>query len=613
MGDSVGHILALILVLGIGAQWLASWLKLPAILFLLGFGMLVGPGLGVINPDDLFGDLLFPLVSLGVAVVLFEGALTLRFADISEHGTVVTGLVSWGALLNWGLISAGCWLFMDLSPTLCLLFGALVIVTGPTVVMPLLRIVRPTPATGNILNWEGILIDPIGALLVVVMYEFILSNAQGHSLFLFSIQLVTGMSLGAVGALCMATVLRRYWVPEYLQNVVILGAVIAIFSASNYVAEESGLLAVVVMGVWLANTREIDIDEILSFKESLSILIVSMLFIILAARIDFEQMWGLGWSGVGVVAVVLLARPIVVWCVCVFSELEWREKALISWIAPRGIVAAAVSSLFAIRLEALGYGNAAVIPALTFLVIITTVLLQSITARPLARALGVAEEEPRGVLIVGSNMFSRAVAHALVDLGYRTRIVDQNWNEIQTARMDGLDTYYGNPMSAHADRYLSLVGIGAVFAMSRRSAQNTLVCLKFSGEFGKQHVFSLRNAEEKDDSGLSRPARSYRVPRLFGADISAQKLNSLIAQGAEIKLTSLTASFGLEDYHALYGKEPIFLFAVDPNKHLRIFVSDSDFDVGAGWTLAALIPASALEKADKSNGKKDKEKALGDA
>ncbi len=602
MEHSIGIILALILVLGVSAQWLAWWLKLPSILFLLGLGILLGPVLSVINPDQLFGELLFPFVSLGVAIVLFEGALTLRFSDISEHGRVVSGLVSWGAILNWGLISLGCWWVSDLSPVFACLFGALVVVTGPTVVTPLLRIVRPTPAVSNILTWEGILIDPIGALLVVLVYEFIVSNAQGHSLLLFGRDVLTGLSLGAVGALLMAATLKRFWVPEYLQNVVTLGAVVAVFSLSNHFAEESGLLAVTVMGIWLANTRGIDIDEILSFKESLSILIISVLFIVLAARLDIAQITALGWSGAGVVAVVLLARPLVVWCVCAFSGLNWREKLVISWIAPRGIVAAAVSSLFAIRLGELGFGNADVISALTFLVIIVTVLLQSISARPIARALGVAEEAAKGVLIIGSNAFSRAVGNALNNLDYRVKIVDSSWTAIQAARMDGLDTYYGNPVSAHADRYLDLVGIGSVFAMSRRPALNTLACLKFAGELSKQQVFTLRNAEENDDSGLTKLTRTYRTKRLFGADITAQKLNSMIGQGGEIKVTPLTESFGLEDYEALYGKEPVLLLGIDPKKQLHAFTAEEEHDVSAGWTLVALVPQTALEKLAKSNG-----------
>ncbi|MBV1915243.1 MAG: sodium:proton antiporter [Pseudomonadales bacterium] len=598
MEVSVGILLALILLLGISAQWLAWWLKLPSILFLLGFGILAGPVFGALNPDEMFGDLLFPFVSIGVAIVLFEGALTLRFSDIQGHGRVVTGLVSWGALMSWGLISAGCWWITDLSPLLSLMFGALVVVTGPTVVTPLLRIVKPTPAVSNILIWEGILIDPIGALLAVLVFEFIVSNAQGHSLLLFGKDLLSGLMLGAVGALAMISLLKRHWIPEYLQNVVMLGAVVFIFTLSNHFAEESGLLAVTVMGIWLANNKDVDIHEILSFKETLSILIVSVLFIVLAARLDLSQIIDLGWVGVGVVTVVILARPIVIWSVCAFTELKWQEKALISWIAPRGIVAAAVSALFAIRLQELGYSNASVIPALTFLIIITTVLLQSISARPIARLLGVAEEEARGVLIIGSNGFSRAVGLALQGLDYRVKIIDSSWDAIKEARMDGLDTYYGNPVSAHADHYLDLVGIGSVFAMSRRPALNTLACMKYADEFSKQQVFTLRNAEEKDESGLTRISRTYRTTRLFGADITSQKLNSLLGQGGEIKVTTLSEEFDFEAYRALYGNSPVLLMAIDPKQHIHPFTEDNGLKAVADWTLIALIPKDALEQAE---------------
>ncbi|MDF1645022.1 MAG: sodium:proton antiporter [Pseudomonadales bacterium] len=598
MEVSVGLLLALIVVLGISAQWLAWWLKLPSILFLLCFGIIVGPVSGILDPDALFGDLLFPIVSIGVSIVLFEGALTLKFSDISGHGGVVTGLVSWGALMSWGLISAGCWWITDLSAVLSLMFGALVVVTGPTVVSPLLRIVKPTPAVSNILSWEGILIDPIGALLAVLVFEFIVSSAQGHSLLLFGKDLLSGLVMGAAGGLSMISLLKRYWIPEYLQNVVMLAAVVFIFSLSNHFAEESGLLAVTVMGIWLANSKDVDIHEILNFKESLSILIVSVLFILLAARLDLNQISNLGWTGAGVVAVVMLARPIVVWCACAFSDLKWQEKALISWIAPRGIVAAAVSALFAIRLQELGFDNASMISALTFLVIITTVLIQSISARPIARILGVAEEEARGVLLIGANAFSRAMGLALQSLDYRVKITDASWDAIKQARMDGLDTYYGNPMSAHADRYLDLVGIGSVFAMSRRPALNTLACIKFADDFSKQQVFTLRNAEEKDESGHTRISRTYRTTRLFGADVTSQKLNSMLGQGGEIKVTSLSESFGLDEYQALYGSSPVLLMAIDPKQRLHPFTEDNGLKIGAGWTLIALLSKDALDDAE---------------
>ena len=564
-----------IIALGVFAQWLSWWLKQPAILGLLVIGIIAGPVTGVVNPDQMFGDLLFPMVSLGVALVLFEGALTLRFKEIRGHGPVVTALVTWGAVVSWVLISAGCWLFTSLDWKLSLLFGALVVVTGPTVIVPLLRSVRPTMRVGNILRWEGIIIDPLGAMFAVLVYEFIVSGTQRDSILAFLQVFGVGLGFGVVAAFLLLELLKRHLIPEFLINPVVLGVVLAVFSGSNHFAHESGLLAVTVMGFYMGNNKKVDISDILTFKENLSVLIISVMFIVLAARLDPNQIWQTGFGAVGVLLTVMLARPIVVWLSSIRSGLSINEKMLLSWIAPRGIVAAAVSALFALKLEALGYPEAQMLTGLAFLVIIFTVLLQSLTASTVAKWLGVQEEEPRGVLIIGSNPFSRALAKSLISQGFRVKLTGTSWAEIQSARMDGLDTYFGNPVSAHADSRLDLIGFGRLFAMSRRPAFNTLACVKYRHEFGKTRVFTLRNATENDESNASRVADKYHAPRLFGGDITAQKLESLIARGAELKTTRITENFSFDDYRDRYNGQMIMLYAVGPSGNLRVW-TDTD-------------------------------------
>lgn len=588
MDESLLYVIAAVIVLGIAAQWLSWRMKVPAILALLVIGIVAGPVTGLLRPDEFFGPMLFPMVSLGVALVLFEGGLTLNFSDIRGHGAAVSNMVSWGALLNWLLIAAGSWWIAGFSPEMALLFAALVIVTGPTVINPLLRTMRATPDVSHLLRWEGILIDPVGALLAVLVYQFILNGNESYLLFLESIGV--GVVAGALGALALGFIIKKHWAPEYLLNVIALAWVVMTFAGSNYLAHESGLLAVTVMGVWLGNTRGLDMSEVLSFKESLSVLIISMLFIVLGARIDLADILATGWQGAGVLLVVLLARPIVVWASTVGSRYSWREKALVAWVAPRGIVAAAVSSLFALRLQEAGYAGAQELVSFTFLVIIVTVVLQSFTARPIARVLGLVEAEPRGVLIVGANQVARTIGKALLQQGFRVKLTDTTWSETQAARMDGLDTYYGDPVSAHADRNLELEGIGRMFAMSRRPALNTLSAIKFRSEFGPRRVFTLRNSQEKDESEKRRVVESYRAPRLFGEGVTQQKLASLIAQGAEIKATPLSEEFDMEAYAKANGKGHIPLFALDPDKRLRAFTDDFQPDVAPGWTLLSLLP-----------------------
>lgn len=597
MHEQLLTILVIIVALGIVAQWLAWWLKLPSILFLLIFGVTAGPVLHLLNPDELLGELLFPVASLGVAVVLFEGALTLKFREISGHGKVVFNLVTWGATAGWILMASGIWLFTDFDWPVALLFAALVVVTGPTVIIPLLRNVRPNASISQILRWEGILIDPIGAIFAVLVFELIVSEFRGASYMVLLLEIGTGVATGIAGGAVLAFLLRRHLVPEYLHNVFTLCLVLSTFALSNHFAQESGLLAVTVMGVWLANAKALDISDILQFKESLSVLIVSILFILLAARIDPGVLIANGWESAIVLLVVLLVRPLIVMLATLKTKLQWQEKLLIGWIGPRGIVAAAVASVFALKLSELGLAGGERIAGMTFLVIVVTVLLSSITARPLARLLGVAEEDPRGVLIVGANNVALAVGKALKELGFQVRLASNSWPEIQSARMAGLDTYYGNPISAHADQHLDLVGIGRLFAMSLRPALNSLACLKFRNEFGLKRVFSLRNAEEKKAESKSELTQSFKAPRLFGKDITLQKLASLIGQGAEIKSTRISEEFSADKYWQTYGKSAIPLFYLDQKQRLRAYTDEHNPELRTGHTIVSLV-SKTREKAD---------------
>ncbi len=601
------HTLAAVLVLGVGAQWLSWRLRLPSILPLLVLGILVGPVSGLLDPDALFGPILFPMVSIGVALVLFEGGMTLRFRDLRGHGSAVTNLVSWGALLNWLLIAAGCHYVAGLPGDIAMLFAALVIVTGPTVINPLLRTMRADNTVSQVLRWEGILIDPVGALLAVLVFQYLLTGHGSWTLFVTSV--LGGSAAGFAGAWSLGVVLRRHWVPEYLLNVLTLAWVVMVFAGSDLLAHESGLLAVTIMGVWLGNMRDISVNEILSFKESLSVLIISILFIVLGARVDPGAILALGWQAPLILAVVLLARPIIVWLSTLSSGYSWQQKALISWVAPRGIVAAAVSSLFALRLEESGHADAGNLVALTFLVIIATVLLQSFTARPITRALGLAEAEPNGMLFVGANSVARALATALKGHGFRVKLADTSYEEIRAARMAGLEVYYGDPLSSHADQYLELSGIGRLFAVGRRSRWNTLACMKFRNEFGAQRVFSLRNTEDLKESDRERLSDDYAPPRLFSEDVTYQKLASLIAGGAMIKTVRLSEDFGLENYRRENDARLIPLFSLSEKNKLRVLNDEDDVaSLVPGDRLLALVWSTApsdsqQEKTAKGNGK----------
>jgi NhaP-type Na+/H+ or K+/H+ antiporter len=433
--------------------------------------------------------------------------------------------------------------------------------------------------------------------MAVLVFEFIVSGKDHHALMVFGKMILIGGVSGAAAAYGLATLLRRYLIPEYLHNVTTLALVVGVFTLSNYLQDESGLLSVTVMGMMLGNMKNVPIEDILDFKESLSVLLISLLFIILAARVNFSLFTQVGWGAPVLFLVILfIARPVMVLASTLGSKLNWREKALLSWIAPRGIVAAAVSALFALRLEELGYEGANLLVPLTFMVIIGTVVLQSATARPLANYLRVSEPEPLGVLIVGANAVSRIIAKALIEKGFRVVISDTSWDDIRAARMEGIATYYGNVVSEHADRHLDLVGVGRLFAMSRRPALNALACTRYKNEFGANNVFSLQTSEEKGVSEKQSIATHYAGPRLFGEDVTNAMLASLVSKGAEIRGTQLSEEFTYDDYRDKYGKGIIPLFALDGRGRLRVFTADSKLEPVAGWTVVSLLPVETKEQ-----------------
>lgn len=584
-------------VLGIACQWLAWVARLPAILFLLLCGIIVGPTTGLLKPDELFADLLFPIVSLSVAVILFEGSLTLKLGDIRGLASVVRNLITVGALITWLITAVATHYLIGFPYELAFLFGAVVIVTGPTVIMPILRTVRPNAKIANILRWEGIVIDPLGALLAVLVFDFIISSQSGHALetvsLVFGRIILVGTTIGTISALFLGYIFRRHLIPEYLRNVLSLTLVFAVYASSDYLAHESGLLAVTIMGMVLANLKDTDIDDILDFKESLSLLLISGLFIILAARVEFYQFKQLGWNAVGILAIMMLvARPAAVWISTFSSDLKPAEKLLISWIGPRGIVAAAVASLFAIRLEAEGFPEASLLVPLTFLIIIGTVVLQSATAKPIAHWLGVREPPPTGVLVVGSGNVARAIGKAIQEAGFKVILTDSNWENTSQARMEGLTTYFGNPTSEHAERNLNIAGIGKMLALTGNANQNALASMRFKSEFGIQHIFELKTNREQVIAEKHTHSTRLRGYRLFGDDIAYGQVASLLREGAEIKSTQLSDEYNYEAYVANRAEQLIPLFAIDLRKRLHIFTAEKPITPEAGWTVMSLLRES---------------------
>ncbi len=578
-----------LIVFGTSAQWLASWLRLPSILLLLGCGFLAGPVFQIVQPDKMFGELLFPFISLCVAVILFEGSLSLHFAELKQMGSVLLWLLTLGMLITWILGTLGAHYILEMPWLPSLLLGAILTVTGPTVIGPILRQIRPIGVVGPIARWEGIVIDPIGAVLAVLVFEaysFTVSEDSEHSLLqigeslLFS--LLSGIVCGIVAAFTLIRLLRSHRIPDHLECLVTLMFVVLSFTAANLFQSESGLIAVTLMGILVANSG-VSLKQILEFKESLSLLLISGLFILLAARINPAAFSELGWRGPAYVAfMMLIVRPLSIFASTWTSRLKWQEKVFLSWLAPRGIVAAAVASIFAIRLGP--EDGAGLVPAV-FSIIIGTVVIYGLTTYPLARRLGLASADPQGLLIVGAHPFAQEVGRQIQDAGFPVLLVDTNSRNIREARMAGLRTAEANILQDEIAERLDLGGIGRLLAMTSNDEVNTLASMNLAELFGRSNVFQLapwRQVEKNEQTPVH-----LRGRYLFAPSLTYERLESRMEAGDQVKATRLTKEFDLPKFMSMQRGSCIPLMVISGSR-LTIVDAEGKLDARPGDTLISL-------------------------
>ncbi len=601
MAEEIVVRIALIVLAGVAAQWLAWRVGLPSILLLLAFGLLVGPVAELLDPDALFDDLLFPFVSVSVALILYEGGLTLRFRELRQSGRVVWALVSLGAAVTWAIATWAAVALLAFDVALAPLLGAVLVVTGPTVILPLLRHIRPTGKVGAILKWEGIVIDPIGALLAVLVFEVIVAGDGATPARVIAWGLgatvVFGGGFGGLAAVVLAFMLRRYWLPEFLQNAVSLMLVIAAFTAANAVQPESGLFAVTVMGIVLANQTWADVRHIAEFKEHLRVLLISALFIVLAARIDPSQLAGVGWREAAFVAVlVLIARPVAVWLSTIRTNLSRGERVFLAWMAPRGVVAAAVSSVFAFRLEERGLADAPLLVPVTFLTIMATVAIYGLTAPLVARWVGVADMNPQGVLLVGAHHWARAIGETLQAKGFQVLLVDTNREHTASARMAGLRTYTGSILADHALEEIDLGGLGRLMALTPNDWVNVLAVQRFTRIFGAAECYQIASWEEGEGK---RPRHQRLRGRLLsGPQVSCADLDRRFAAGATVKATPISEAFDYAAFTERYGPSALPLFVITGEGKLVVITAGQAREPKAGDTLIAVVIDEESSPAD---------------
>jgi NhaP-type Na+/H+ or K+/H+ antiporter len=581
--------IAAVLAFGMGAQWLAWRLRLPSILLLLLFGFVAGPGLGIVDPDEfLHEEFLVALVSVFVGLILFEGGLTLQFAELRGVVSAVRNLATIGVVVTWVLAFLAARFVLDLPWSLSFLIGGILTVTGPTVIIPLLRFVRPTARVSSVLKWEGIINDPIGAVFAVLIFEAITVESGGATQIVVVGMLKTmllGGIVGLAGAGLLVLLLRRHWIPDYLHNPVALMLAVVSFVTANHLAHEGGLVATTIMGMALANQHVVSVKHIIEFKENIRVLLISTLFILLSARVEMDALRDEGIRSLFfLAALIVVVRPLSIFFSTLGTSLNWRERVFLGWMAPRGVVAAAVASFFALNLSEIP--EAARLVPIMFIVIIGTVSVYGLTATPVARWLEVAHPNPQGVVIVGAHPWAREIASSLQSEELTVRLVDMNWAHLSAARMAGLKTFYGSALSEYTLETIELEGIGRLLSLTQNDEVNSLACLNFSEVFGRSQVFQLSfseqaNSKRNESSQIGRP--------LFDEDTRFSTIERAFETGGTIRRTKLTEEFDPKDFKDMHLENAIPLFLVTESKQLLIYTQDSKLEPKTGHTLISLV------------------------
>ncbi|WP_374274536.1 cation:proton antiporter [Brevundimonas sp.] len=612
------HHLALVLaaigVLGIGAQWIAWRTGWPAIALMLIAGILAGPVTGFIQPERDFGPMLEPLISLAVAIILFEGGLNLNFRELRHAEGAVHRLALLGVPIAWGLGALACYYVAGLVWPVAILFAGILVVTGPTVILPLLRQTNLAHRPRAILKWESIVNDPLGALCAVVTYEILHRTAQGDSVAGVAVSLllasiVAGL-LGWGAARLIAWAFPRGHVPEFLKAPVLLIAVIGVFVGANMIQEESGLLTVTVMGVALANMRLASFRDLMPFKENITVLLVSGVFVMLSASLNLEVLRQFEWRFLAFLAVLLfLVRPATVLLSLAGSRVPIREQLFIGWIAPRGIVAVAISGLFALKMGDLGYEDGGVLVSLSFAVVIATIFAHGFTAKLAARWLGVTGDTKKGVLIVGTTPWSLALAEALRELEMPVVVADTSWQRLARARQRDIPTYHGEILAEATEDHLDMGRFQALVAATDNEAYNALVCNELATEVGRHAVYQLGDVDHDDARAL--PA-ALRGRTLFPSGLGVEEIDQRLRQGWTLRKTRLTEQFSLKDAMRELPEGADQLMVIGKSGKIHFFSHASRPKPEAGDTVVSYAPpkpgavrSETVESATSTQGDED--------
>jgi NhaP-type Na+/H+ or K+/H+ antiporter len=566
----------LIGLLGIGSQWLAWRFRMPAIVIMSITGLLAGPFLGIVNPEEDFGNLYSPIISVAVAIILFEGSLSLSFKELRGLEKPVFRIASVGAFIAWILGSLAAHYVAGLSWAVAFVIGGLFIVTGPTVIMPLLRQAKLRPRPAKILKWEGIIVDPIGALLAVFAFEiitFLSANEPNVTqLILFFAASLFAAVFGWACGRGLGWMFEEGHIPEFLKSPAVVTVVILCFTGADEIMHETGLLSVTAMGITLANMGISSISDMRHFKENISVLLISAIFIMLTASLQMEtliQIFSPNIIGY-VLLMMFIVRPLSIFLSTIRSGLTFNEKALVGWIAPRGIVALTVSGYFAGVLLEAGYEDARILTTLTFGLVFFTVIAHGFSIGWLAKKLNLSMEGRPGTLIVGANPFTVELTKSLRKADIPAIIVDSSYRRLREVRKAGLPFYHGSILSEQTEYNLDTVPYEYLLAATDDNAYNSLVCTTFMPEYGRTNVFKV-SPFHKNKNGKPEIVSKVGGRILFDKKFPMEDLNEKLEKGYVFRQTTLTPQYNYKKYVEDKDDSTVFLYLIKPSGKLKFY------------------------------------------
>ncbi|MDX8402304.1 MAG: cation:proton antiporter [Mariprofundaceae bacterium] len=571
-------------LIAIAAQILAMRLKTPPILLWLLAGIALGPfGAHLLHVESL-REALHPLVELGLAIILFEGGLNLNLKAMREYGRTVARLVILGPLVTTVIAATAAHHLADMDWPLALLFGALVSVGGPTVIMPIVRQMRLGRTIGHILTGEAMLIDVVGAILAIVLLQVALApdTSAWHVLQAIVTKAVFGASVGLLGGWGLSWLLRREWlIDSEVRTILTLVSAWVLFILADHLSEQAGLLAMLVTGAVLQRMELPDLQRLRHFKGSLSMLLISVLFVLLAANLDLSLLSAHLGTGLVIFAILaLLARPLAVWLACLGDGPDWREQAYLAGMAPRGVVAAAVTSLFALVLSESGHAQADLMLALVYLVIIASVLFYSLIAAPLKHWLGIQGANDRSVLIVGGGQVGAEIGRALGE-DREVRFLDLNAEVVRNLQRSGFFAVRGNALDP---LYLELVHaeeVSAILVMTGSSDHNLLIARLAHDMFHIPEIYvALQEGDEEKHASLIHQLRARRLfakPYTFTYWNVQAWLKRLVYETRIIEPDSPLVGLRMADARIPHGVQPI---AVIRDERTLIPHDDLRFEAG---------------------------------